>query len=219
MPGVLEMPKMDILYTFIDDFCKEHNIDPSHDVTHSRDCVRFVEKLMDWSFNEDEKEMARYASALHDCVDKKYVDVVEASHHILGFLTSIGWSDERAEELLAMVTTMSYSKLKAEMVDGKPVFPDHGKWNRVYHVVRQADLLCSYHVHRCYQYQKRIHPEWDEVTHWVRVEAMFQDRMFKYMTNGWFVSRAAMALIPPLIEQANKDLTGKNGMAPANYGV
>ena len=210
---------MDLLYTFIDNFCKEHNIDNSHDVTHSRDCVAFVERLMDYSFSEDEKEMARYAAALHDCVDKKYVDVVEGSIHIHGFLTSIGWSEVRADALLSIVTTMSYSKLTAAVVDRMPVFPDHGEWDRVYHVVRQADLLCSYRVHRCYQYQKRIHPDWTEVAHWIRVEAMFQDRMFKYVTNGWFQSRVAMALIPPLIEQAKKDLETHNGVAPAGYGV
>jgi len=210
---------MDLLYTFIDNFCKEHNIDNSHDVTHSRDCVAFVERLMDYSFSEDEKEMARYAAALHDCVDKKYVGVVEGSLHIHGFLTSIGWSEMRADALLSIVTTMSYSKLTAAVVDRMPVFPDHGEWDRVYHVVRQADLLCSYRVHRCYQYQKRIHPDWTEVAHWIRVEAMFQDRMFKYVTNGWFQSRAAMALIPPLIEQAKKDLETHNGVAPSGYGV
>ena len=210
---------MDTLYTFIDTFCKEHNIDNSHDVTHSRDCVAFVEKLMDHTFSETEKTMARYAAALHDCVDKKYVDVVEGSIHIHGFLTSIGWSEMRADALLSIVTTMSYSKLTAAVVDRMPVFPDHGEWDRVYHVVRQADLLCSYRVHRCYQYQKRIHPDWTEVAHWIRVEAMFQDRMFKYVTNGWFQSRAAMALIPPLIMQAKMDLETHNGVAPAGYGV
>ena len=210
---------MDTLYTFIDTFCKEHNIDNSHDVTHSRDCVAFVEKLMDHTFSETEKIMARYAAALHDCVDKKYVDVVEGSLYIHAFLTSIGWSDARADALLAMITTMSYSKLKALTVDRKPVFPDHGIWERAYHVVRQADLLCSYHVHRCYQYQLRIHPDWTEAAHWVRVEAMFQDRMFKYVTNGWFVSREAMALVPALIMQAKKDLEAHNGVAPVGYGI
>lgn len=210
---------MDVLYKFIDEFCKEHNIDPSHDVTHSRDCVAFVQKLMDWSFSDDEKEMAIYTAALHDCVDKKYVDVVKASQRVLGFLTSIGWSDERAGALLSMITSMSYSSLKAAMVDGRPVFPDHGRWSRVYHLVRQADLLCSYHVHRCYLYQKRIYPDWDENTHWLGVDIMFQKRMFKYVSDGWFQSRAAMALIPPLIEQAKKDILMRNGAAPANYGV
>jgi len=210
---------MDILYNFIDTFCKEYNIDPSHDVTHSRDCVYFAEKLMDYSFSMDEKMMARYAAALHDCVDKKYVDPELASLHVHQFLTSIGWSDARANALLSMITTMSYSKLCGAVVDRKPVFPDHGDWNRVYHVVRQADLLCSYRVHRCYQYQLRIHPDWTDHEHWVRIKAMFQDRMFKYVTNGWFLSREAMALIPPLIEQAKKDLEVNNGVAPAGYGV
>jgi hypothetical protein len=210
---------MDILYQFVDKFCKEHNIDSSHDVTHSRDCVAFVVKLFDRTFSDQDKEMAIYAAALHDCVDKKYVDVVEASQHILGFLTSIGWSEERAQDLLNLVTTMSYSKLNDAVVDRMPVFPEHGELNHVYHAVRQADLLCSYHVHRCYQYQKRIHPEWDENTHWLKVEDMFQKRMFKYVTNHWFMSRVAMALIPPLIEQAKKDLAARNGCAPANYGI
>jgi hypothetical protein len=173
---------------------------------------------MDYSFSEDEKTMARYAAALHDCVDKKYVDPVTASIHVHQFLTSIGWSDARAYALLAIITTMSYSKLCGAVVDRTPVFPKHGEWDRVYHVVRQADLLCSYHVHRCYQYQLRIHPDWTEAAHWLRVEAMFQDRMFKYVTNGWFVSREAMALIPALIMQAKKDLEGHNGVAPAGYG-
>jgi HD superfamily phosphodiesterase len=213
------MVTMDVLYNFINDFCNEYNIDPSHDVTHSRDCVRFVEKLMDHTFSESEQIMARYAAALHDCVDKKYVDIEIASLHVLQFLTSIGWSDERADALLRMVTTMSYSKLKMAMEDGKPVFPDHGMWTRVYHVVRQADLLCSYRVHRCYQYQLRIHPDWTEAEHWVRVEAMFQNRMFKYVTDGWFQSREALALIPPLIERAKQDLETQNGVAPVDYGI
>jgi len=106
---------MDTLYTFIDTFCKEHNIDNSHDVTHSRDCVAFVEKLMDHTFSETEKTMARYAAALHDCVDKKYVDVLAGSLYIHAFLTSIGWSDALTDELGCMITTRSYSKLCVAM--------------------------------------------------------------------------------------------------------
>jgi hypothetical protein len=42
--------------------------------------------------------------------------------------------------------------------------------------------------------------------------------MFKYVTNGWFVSREAMALIPALIMQAKKDLEMRNSVAPVGYG-
>lgn len=174
---------------------------------------------MDETFSVEERRMATYAAALHDCVDHKYVKETVASQRILEFLTSIGWCVADAEALLAMITTMSYSKLKSQRVDGVCVYPHHGKWDAVYHAVRQADLLCSYRVHRCYQYQKRIHPDWSETAHWVRVEALFQERMFKYVIHGWFCSRQAMALIPDLIRQALADLSGRVGTAPTTYGL
>jgi hypothetical protein len=215
---------MDTLYSFITSFCAEFNIDESHDVRHSKDCVSFLTQIMDESFTTEERHMATYAAALHDCVDRKYVDEAVASQRILAFLTGIGWSVENAKALLAMITTMSYSKLKSQRVKNSEgvwvcVYPDHGKWDRVYHVVRQADLLCSYRVHRCYQYQKRIHPEWSEAVHWIRVQALFQERMFKYVTNGWFCSRAALALIPVLIQQAQVDLSNRVGTAPPTYMI
>ena len=210
---------MDTLYSFITSFCAEFNIDESHDVQHSRDCVYFLNKIMDETFSAEERRMATYAAALHDCVDHKYVEENVACKRILEFLTSLGWYAEDAEALLAMITSMSYSKLKAQRVDGVCVYPYHGKWDAVYHAVRQADLLCSYRVYRCYQYQKRIHPDWSEAVHWARVEALFQERMFKYVLNGWFCSRQALALIPDLIRQAQADLSGQVGTAPTTYGL
>jgi len=207
---------MEHLYSFIRSFCAEFNIDESHDVRHSKDCVYFLNQIMDPSFSKEERRMATYAAALHDCVDRKYVDEAVASRRILEFLTGCGWCVEDAAALLAMITSMSYSKLKAQRVknmddDWICVYPDHGVWDRVYHAVRQADLLCSYRVHRCYQYQMRIHPEWSEFEHWVRVEALFQERMFKYVTHGWFRSPRALALVPALIRQAQADLRGRVG--------
>jgi hypothetical protein len=210
---------MDILYTFIDEFCKENNIDSSHDVTHSRDCVNFLRRIMSALFTEEEVKMAIYAAALHDCVDKKYVDEVIATLTVRQFLDSIGWDEEHIDVLLKMITTMSYSKLKAQKIGNNIVFPEHGKWQRVYHAVRQADLLCSYRVHRCYEYQLRIHPDWTEEQHWKRVREMFADRIFRYVDDGWFESRYALSLIPELTEQAKKDLEACNGKPPVSYGT
>lgn len=208
------------LYSFIQTFCDEHNIDESHDVRHSKDCVKFLENLMDYSWSPEERRMAIYAAALHDCVDKKYVKEEVAIPRVLSFLLGLGWKDADAGALISMITTMSYSKLNSQRgLSGENVFPNHGEWDRVYHAVRQADLLCSYRVHRCYQYQKKIHPEWSESAHWIGVNTMFQQRMFKYVTNGWFQTPAAMALIPDLIRVAQLDLLDSNGVAPDGYGV
>jgi hypothetical protein len=153
-------------------------------------------------------------------VDKKYVQESVAIPQVLSFLLGLGWKDDDAGALISMITTMSYSKLNALRGQGVGnVFPNHGTWDKVYHAVRQADLLCSYRVHRCYQYQKRLHPEWSESAHWIGVSKLFQERVFKYVTNGWFQSPAAMALIPDLIRVAQLDLLDSNGVAPADYGI
>jgi len=169
-------------------------------------------------FTEEEVKMAIYAAALHDCVDKKYVDEVIAALTVRQFLDSIGWDEEHIDVLLKMITTMSYSKLKSQKIENHIVFPDHGKWQKVYHAVRQADLLCSYRVHRCYEYQLRIHPDWTEEQHWKRVREMFAERIFRYVDDGWFESRYALSLIPELTEQAKKDLEACNGKPPVAYG-
>ena len=176
---------------------------------------------MDHSWSVAERTMATYAAALHDCVDKKYVKEETAIPRVRSFLVDTsGWSEPDADALLNMITSMSYSKLNLQKgFSDKPIFPNHGQWDKVYHAVRQADLLCSYRVHRCYQYQKRLHPEWSETAYWIGVNTLFQERMFKYVSNGWFKSPEAMTLIPELIRTAQLDLLNHNGVAPANYGI
>ena len=193
---------MDRLLAFIEGFCEEYCIDESHGLTHAKDCMMFAEKIMDAECDAKERTMIQYAAGLHDCVDKKYTPVEEASRKVQDFLLSEGWSPDMAGALLRIINTMSYSYLQAKRVDDTIVFPDHGPWQRAYHTVRQADLLCSYRVERCYQYQKHIVPDMCEDECWKRVEALFQIRMFRYVTNMWITSHAAQALVPDLIHDA-----------------
>jgi hypothetical protein len=80
---------------------------------------------------------------------------------------------------------MSYSKLKVAMVHGEIVYPDHGSWQRIYHIVRHADLLDGYRVDRCYLYQKHVSPEMSEDECWTKVAELFQKRIFNYVADGW----------------------------------
>jgi len=194
------------LFTFIDNICKEYNIDESHDVRHAHDCVHFATQLMDFRFSEDERNLITYAAALHDCVDKKYVVVADGVRKIRDFLRSEGWPEERIDVLINIITTMSYSFLQSLKTSTGNVFPDHGPWQRAYHTVREADLLCSYRVERCYHYQKRISPDILEHDCWKRVEEFFQTRVFKYVLNRWILSNAAQALVPALIREACRKL-------------
>ena len=193
---------MERLFAFIEGICEEYNIDESHDLSHAKDCMMFAETIMDADCDAKERTMIRYAAALHDCVDKKYTPVEEASRKVQDFLLAEEWLPDMAGALLRIINTMSYSYLQAQRVYGVNVFPDHGPWQRAYHTVRQADLLCSYRVERCYQYQKHISPTIDEDECWKQVEALFQTRMFRYVTNMWITSPAAQALVPELIDVA-----------------
>jgi HD superfamily phosphodiesterase len=194
---------MDRLYKFIQDICITYGIDASHDLTHAKDCVNIAKMISPKDFNDP--EMVVYAAALHDCVDKKYINPVEGIANVERFLTSEQWEPYRIKALIDIISTMSYSYLNNMKVDGKIVFPDHGPYQDVYHIVREADLLCSYRVRRCYLYQKHISPNMPEPEVWKKVINLFEIRVFKYIENGWFTLPKSISWAEKLEEIARKD--------------
>jgi len=178
---------MEALWQFIERCCVEQGIDESHGIKHSRGCVAWVEKLLlaEVEVTDEERQLAIYSAALHDMCDKKYTDVDLGLTKIREWLLSQGWSLELSGALVDIINTTSYSKLKRMVVDGRNVFPDHGIWNRVYHIVRHADLLDAYQVGRCYLYQKHVSPNILEEECWAVVKALFDVRVFPYISEGW----------------------------------
>ena len=195
---------MDKLYEFIKDICNTYNIDASHDLSHAKDCVNIAKLISPKDFNDP--EMVVYAAALHDCVDKKYINPTEGVWKVREFLTNEGWNTERITALIDIITTMSYSYLNKMKVEDRIVFPHHGKYQDIYHIVREADLLCSYRVRRCYLYQKHISPNMPEPEVWKKVVDLFETRMFKYIENGWLTLPKSISWASQLEEVARKDL-------------
>ena len=195
---------MDKLYEFIKDICTTYNIDASHDLNHAKDCVNIAKLISPKDFNDP--EMVVYAAALHDCVDKKYINPTEGVWKVREFLTHEGWDTERISALIDIITTMSYSYLNKMKVEDRIVFPHHGKYQDIYHIVREADLLCSYRVRRCYLYQKHISPNMPEPEVWKKVVDLFETRMFKYIENGWLTLPKSISWAVKLEEIARKDL-------------
>jgi hypothetical protein len=190
---------MESLYEFIEKHCLYYQIDASHGLIHSKKCIRWVELLSE-SLNDIEKQVAVYAAGLHDMVDKKYTDS-KAKVLIHDWLLSQQWQIEYVDALLAIITTLSYSYLME-----KGSFPDHGKWNTVYHIVRHADLLEGMTVARCYLYNKHLYPEREEDLHWQNVTQLFQKRMFRYVLDGWISIPKACSFATELKKQAEYDL-------------
>lgn len=200
------MENMEDVYEFVQHMCKKYRIDESHDITHAKDCVEFAKQLLEPDVSKDERMITLYAAALHDTVDKKYVPVRDAAAQVRIFLYAIGLSDEHASAIIDIITTMSYSYLKKRREEGLD-YPDHGIWNRAYHIVRHADLLCSYRVERCYQYQKRITPDMPKRECWKLVEKIFEERMMSYITDNWIFLPRALVLVVPLFKQAARELS------------
>lgn len=200
---------MEDIYEYVEHMCKKYKIDESHDVTHAKDCVEFAEQLIEENTSDQERMITLYAAALHDTVDKKYVPVRDACAQLRIFLYAIGLSDEDASVIINIITTMSYSYLKARKEEGLG-YPNHGQWDRAYHIVRHADLLCSYRVNRCYQYQKRITPDMPKKDCWRKVETIFESRMMRYVSDGWIFLPKAIALVGPLFKSAALELSLHN---------
>ena len=186
--------------------CRKYSIDESHGVKHAkgtylkaRVLLEGIEKLRD-----EESRVALYSAALHDTCDSKYTDVHTASVEIRAWLLSQGFIDDEADAIISIITTMSYSKLKATSTGGSPIYPDHGKWQRAYHVARNADLLEGFIVARCFLYNMHIHPDKTEDEHWTIVMDLFDRRVFRYVEDGWINLPGALELVPVLMEEAHR---------------
>jgi hypothetical protein len=195
---------MDALWEFIQICIEEQGIDESHGLTHAKSCVEWVKLLYkeELDVTDDELKMAIYSAALHDMCDKKYTDVTAGLNKIRTWLLIQGWSLELSTALINIINTTSYSKLKRAMIDGTIVFPDHGIYNRVYHIVRHADLLDAYKVERCYLYQKHIVPDISDEECWVKVQALFDTRVLLYIREGWISLPAAVRIAKGLEQEA-----------------
>jgi len=174
------------LLEFIYHYCEKNDIDESHGLKHSINCINWVYRLIQYEMiEEDELQMAVYAAALHDMCDKKYTNPETASTIIREWLLSQHWNAEMSDTLISIINNMSYSLLKGRANGGEPIFPNYGKWQRSYHLARNADLLDAYLVGRCYIYTQHIQPSISDSDCWKTVEDLFNIRVFNYVSDGW----------------------------------
>ena len=202
------------LADFIDDMCREYDIDESHGLKHSVGTIRRAQAIMDTigSITKEERQMVIHAAALHDLCDSKYTDSAVASLKIkIWLIFEADWSRANAEALIHIITTMSYSKLKnLKEQNGIHTYPNHGKWLRAYHITRQADILESYSPARCVLYNKHKYPYKSEDEHWQKAVELFNARIFNYVKDGWITIPGALAMVPDLEREAHRCLAQRS---------
>ncbi len=202
---------MELLLNFVAFQCLKYNIDESHGVKHARGTWIRASQIIKSipGIDRNEKEVALYAAGLHDMCDSKYCPLEDAVADIRDFLLNILIPLEEIQAILDIITTMSYSKLKKTVENGVIHFPDHGNWQRAYHIARNADLLEGYIVARCVLYNKHIYPNKTEDEHWKRAEELFNERVFKYVSEGWINLPGALEMVPTLEQEARRCLSGR----------
>lgn len=203
---------MDSLFNFIGRQCEKYGIDESHGLKHAKGTFMRANEILSTlsEVTEEERRMTLYAAAIHDTCDSKYTDVKEAAAEIGYFLRSQQWSAQDIGVLIKIVTSMSYSKLKKSLSSGQVDFPNHGIWQRAYHVARHADLLEGYIVARCVMYNQHIFPSKSMDEHWQMASELFSERVFTYVSEGWIFLPYAIELSKSLEEEARRCIQEKS---------
>jgi hypothetical protein len=198
---------MDSLFNFIQNQCLKYGIDESHGLKHAKGTLMRANQILSEldEVTDEERKITLYAAALHDTCDSKYTPLDKAVNEISFFLRGQLWSLTEINVLIKIITTMSYSKLKKSLE-----YPNHGKWQRAYHIARHADLLEGYIVARCVLYNMHIFPEKTEEEHWQRASEIFSNRVFTYVSDGWIFLPGALAMAKTLEQEALRCLAEKS---------
>ena len=133
-----------------------YNIDESHSLGHSLTVLNYTNQIFEserYIFPplKKQEKVVYSAAVLHDMCDNKYVAEQEGKRNIDELLTKLRMPNVERQAVIDIIDTMSYSKVK------KTGFPNHGEYQRAYHVVREADLLAAYDFDRCILY--RLHQQ------------------------------------------------------------
>lgn len=173
------------LFQFVMSIVAKYKIDESHGLSHSFQILTFAHSIYEHEVIKYPEiapyEKIVYISAIiHDMCDHKYMDVDSGLETIVSFLSSnesFQLNDNDVSAIRDIINTMSYSKVK---MNG---FPNLGNYQKAYHIVREADLLCAYDFDRCMIYHMH--------THNTGIENAFHDssnlfnvRVFRHESDG-----------------------------------
>lgn len=179
---------IDKLFNFVITNCKIYNIDESHGLGHSIKVYNFAKQiykseLPNNPFLKDYENIIYISAIIHDMCDKKYMNEDEGLNNIKIVLKEVDIVDiDDIEIILKIISTISYSKVK---IVG---YPDLGKYQLVYHIVREADLLAAYDIDRCviFQMMTKNNTYFESVNF---AKKLFDIRVLKQLEDNLFITK------------------------------
>ncbi len=198
---------LDKLFKFVRETCSEYSIDESHGLTHSIQVYRYgleiyFQVLKSNPQIEEFEHVIICACVLHDMCDYKYMDEKVGVERIVKLLDSLGLSQANIDLVVKIITTMSYTKIKAH---GFPVF-DNTISTLAFNIVREADLLAAYDFDRSVVYAMECQGmDWTQANK--ETIGYFKSRVLTQISDGLFRIPSALDIALQLHEVASVKLS------------
>jgi hypothetical protein len=179
------MKLLPTLFRFVQLTSMKHNIDESHSIGHSMEVLHNTHQIyMNNIYRYPEiksQESIIYTSAIiHDMCDKKYLNQSDGIYKINDLLKhKMSYCD--IDITNKIISTMSYSTVK------KNGFPDLGKYQMAYHIVREADLLTAYDFDRSIIYHM-YKTDGDFLKSYANAHELFENRVLRHHKDDLFIT-------------------------------
>tara|TARA_B100001059_G_C17538103_1_gene428981 strand:- start:5 stop:550 length:546 start_codon:yes stop_codon:yes gene_type:complete len=149
------------------------------DVYHTANQI-FNNEIISTPELKDNKLVIDISSILHDMCDSKYVDETTSVNNMVTYMCNYVNMDVLTP-VTDIIRSMSYSTVL------KKGYPDLGKYQLPYNIVREADLLASYDVDRCIIYaMMRENMTYDDACK--RAIILLRKRIPTYTEHNMFVT-------------------------------
>jgi HD superfamily phosphodiesterase len=190
-------------FDVVNHICSKFNIDESHALKHSIEVFNFANKIYDSEIENDSslvefKNIIFAAAILHDMCDKKYMNEEEGIAEIKRFV-QLYMTEDEINAVVSIITTMSYSKVK---LNG---YPNLGKYQMAFHIVREADLLAAYDIDRCLMFSM-FNDKLSYTDALCKAKILFVNRVLTYRSDNLFVTEYSKSLSKTLHNKARKNL-------------
>ena len=176
------------LLRFVQYTSMKNNIDESHSLGHAMKILHYTHKIYleqrTTTPKLTEQEPVFYSAAiLHDMYDHKYTN-----NNIPPISTVLKYHLKPIEitAVKDIIDNMSLSKVK------KDGFPQLDNYQWAYHIVREADLLCSYDMDRAMIYHM-FHSKGDVLSSYENTQALFESRVQNYYRDNLFLTEYGKA--------------------------
>lgn len=206
-------------YQMVKQYSQAANIDNSHNHNHAKEVLFWAQKIIE---KHPKKLLKRdilcigQISLLHDLIDPKYHDFSqEVQEHLERYHAPF-----EVDIMMKVMKSMSYRKTFHGNKVFFPAWLEDSPFFEIYHIPREADLLASYDVARMVEFRRAKSPFLNSTDGIQECIELFENRMSKLLSNGFFVhsqtvelasslekiSKLKMELLPTVYEYKNLDI-------------